>query len=229
MVQETRCLLVVDDEARIRRALKDFFISSGFSVLEAADGEEALALFYEHNTQIDLILLDVMMPKLDGFSMLRELRKSSLVPVIMLTAKGEEYDQIAGFVQGAYDYVGKPFSPSLLLLRVEALLKRIGKDQAQGLDIGALHLNLLKRAAFLREEPLNLTRREFDLLTHFIMNRNITITREQLLNSVWGYDFDGDARTVDTHVKQLRTKLKECGAWIKTIYRVGYCFEVDEL
>ena len=228
MFQDKRCLLIVDDEARIRRALYDFFTASGFYVLEAADGEEALDLFYKNNTRVDLVLLDVMMPRLDGFSMLKELRETSLVPVIMLTAKGEEYDQIAGFVQGADDYVSKPFSPSLLLLRVEALLKRVGKDGEQGLDLGPLQLNLLKRTAFLQETPLSLTRREFDLLTYFIMNRNITITREQLLNAVWGYDFDGDIRTVDTHIKQLRLKLGECGAWIKTVYRVGYCFEVTD-
>ncbi len=228
MYEDKRCLMIVDDESRIRRALKDFFTASGFSVLEAADGEEALELFYANNTVVDLILLDVMMPRLDGFAMLKELRESSMVPVIMLTAKGEEYDQIAGFVQGADDYVSKPFSPSVLLLRVESLLKRVGKDSEQGLDIGIMHLNLLKRRAYINETPLNLTRREFDLLTYFIMNRNITISRDQLLNSVWGYDFEGDARTVDTHVKQLRTKLGDCGAWIKTVYRVGYCFEVSE-
>lgn len=225
MYGEKRCLLIVDDEARIRRALKDFFSTSDFYVFEAADGEEGLEIFYEHNTQVDLILLDVMMPKLDGYAMLKELRASSLTPVIMLTAKGEEYDQIAGFVQGADDYVSKPFSPSLLLLRVEALLKRVGKDGNTGLDIGPLHVSLLRRTAMLNEAPLVLTRREFDLLTCFIMNRGITITREQLLNSVWGYDFEGDARTVDTHVKQLRLKLGVCGAWIRTVYRVGYCFE----
>lgn len=225
---DKRCLLIVDDETRIRRALKDFFGASGFCVLEAADGEEGLQVFCDNNTAVDLILLDVMMPKMDGFTMLKELREFSMVPVIMLTAKGEEYDQISGFVQGADDYVSKPFSPSLLLLRVEAMLKRVGKDVDQDIVIGPIHLSRHKRSATLKGETLNLTRREFDLLTCFALNRDLTVTREQLLDNVWGYNFDGDMRTIDTHVKQLRIKLGEYGSWIKTIYRVGYCFEVPK-
>lgn len=225
MYEGKRCILVVDDEARIRRALKDFLSAAGFFVLEAGDGEEGLAQFYAHNTEIDLILLDVMMPKRDGLSVLRELREASLVPVILLTARGEEYDQIAGFTQGADDYIAKPFSPSLLLLRVEALLKRLGKDGAQGIVLGPLQIQPLQHTASLRGKALTLTRREFDLLTYFVMNRGITITRDQLLNNVWGYDFEGEARTVDTHVKQLRTKLGRYSFWIKTVYRIGYRFE----
>lgn len=228
MNQDKRCLLIIDDEARIRRALKDFFSASGFSVLEAANGEEGLKVYYDNNTVIDLILLDVMMPQMDGFTMLKELREFSMTPVIMLTAKGEEYDQISGFVQGADDYIPKPFSPSLLLLRVEALLKRAGKDVDQDISVGPISLNQRKRSAAVDGVEISLTRREFDLLTCFILNRDLTITREKLLDNVWGYNFDGDIRTVDTHVKQLRLKLGEYGSWIKTVYRVGYCFEVPK-
>lgn len=226
MKDDKRCLLIIDDEKRIRRAVKDFLAASGFYILEAADGEEGYEVFYQNIADIDLILLDVMMPGQDGFTLLKKIRETSIVPVIMLTAKGEAYDQIRGFQCGADDYIAKPFVPSLLLLRLEAILKRVGKDVSQELQIGNICINLQRRLVKIDGETLEMTRREYDLLTYFIMNRGITLTREQLLNGVWGYDYEGDFRTVDTHVKQLRIKLGSYAEYIKTIFRIGYCFEV---
>lgn len=223
---KNRCILIVDDEVRIVRVIKDFLSLKGFTILEATDGQMALDIFYENNTSIDLILLDVMMPKLDGYMVLKSIREESQMPVIMLTAKGEEYDQVKGFELGVDDYVVKPFLPSLLLARIEAILKRVGKNENMDLLAGDISLNTKKRVAYLNDEVINLTRREFDLLYYFIINKDITVSRDNILNGVWGYDFDGDIRTVDTHIKQLRNKLKENGEFIKTIYRVGYKFEV---
>ncbi len=226
MKNDKRCLLIIDDEKKIRRAVKDFLVASGFCILEAADGEEGYEVYYQNIADIDLILLDVMMPKQDGFSLLKKIRETSFVPVILLTAKGESYDQIKGFKCGADDYIAKPFVPSLLLLRLEAILKRVGKDSSQELQIGNICINLQRRLVKISGETLDMTRREYDLLTYFIMNKGITLTREQLLNGVWGYDYEGDFRTVDTHVKQLRIKLGIYAEYIKTIFRIGYCFEV---
>ena len=226
MKDDKRCLLIIDDEKKIRRAVKDFLVASGFYILEAADGEDGYEVYYQNIADIDLILLDVMMPKQDGFSLLKKIRETSFVPVILLTAKGEAYDQIKGFKCGADDYIAKPFVPSLLLLRLEAILKRVGKDSSQELQIGNICINLQRRLVKICGETLDLTRREYDLLTYFIMNKGITLTREQLLNGAWGYDYEGDFRTVDTHVKQLRIKLGIYAEYIKTIFRIGYCFEV---
>lgn len=227
MIDTKRCILIVDDEKKMLRVLKDFFTINDFYVLEAGDGEEAVNIFYENNAKIDLVLLDVMMPKLDGFQVLSEIRDASLVPVIMLTAKGEEYDQLLGFNSGADDYIQKPFSPSLLLARVEAVLKRIGKDKFSEITIGELTVNIEKRNVKVNGKRMELTPKEFDLLYYFILNKGLTLTREQILDSVWGYEFSGDTRTVDTHVKQLRSKLSEYSSYIKTIHRVGYQFEVE--
>lgn len=227
MYDDKRCVLVVDDEVKIVRALKDFFTINSFHVLTAYDGAEALEVFYEHNTDIDIILLDVMMPKIDGFAVLEEIRETSLVPVIMLTAKGEEYDQIQGFKSGADDYIPKPFSPSLLMARVDAVLRRVGKDQSSEVVCGDLRLNRAMRTVKLHSEVLDLTPKEFDLLDYFMINRGLPLSRDQILNAVWGYDFDGDIRTVDTHIKQLRGKLGDYAAAIKTMYRVGYQFSPE--
>ncbi len=227
MIENKRCVLVVDDETKMVRAIRDFLTAHKFCVLEAFDGESALDVYYANNAVIDLVLLDVMMPKKDGFEVLEELREnSSLVPVIMLTARGEEYDQVKGFSSGADDYITKPFSPSLLLARVEAMLKRMGKGVEDEMKKGNLRINSVMRTAQCGEKELELTKREFDLLLFFMTNTSLIFSREQLLNSVWGYDFDGELRTVDTHVKQLRTKLGEDSTCIKTIHRVGYKFEV---
>jgi DNA-binding response OmpR family regulator len=221
------CILIVDDEAKITKALKDFFSARGYHALEAFDGGEALDVFYEHSTKIDLLLLDVMMPVADGFSVLKEIRRDSRVPAIMLTARAEEYDQIAGFRYGADDYIPKPFSTSLLLARVEAILKRAGKWQDGDIEAGPLRVSPARRTVSLGEKGIDLTPKEFDLLYCLVTNRNRALTREQILNEVWGYEFDGDARTVDTHIKQLRGKLEACGTYIRTIHRVGYSFEAE--
>lgn len=227
MIKNKRCLLIVDDEIRMVRALKDFFRAKGFEIIEAYDGEQAINKYYDHNTEIDLILLDVMLPQYSGFEVLKILRKENcMLPIIMLTARGEEYDQLQGFEYGADDYISKPFSHALLLARIEAMLKRVGKDRQSQIEIGGIRIDKNKHKAFLEEQELELTKREFDLLTFFIRNVSVTFTREQLLNSVWGFDFEGDSRTVDTHIKQLRMKLGKKEQFIKTIHRVGYRFEV---
>lgn len=222
----SRCALIVDDDARILRSLKDFLQGNRFHVLEAADGRRALDVFYENNTVVDLILLDVMMPAMDGFEVLKEIRSFSLVPIIMLTARGEEYDQLDGFKHGADDYISKPFSPSLLLARMEAVLKRVGKNEVNELSAGGISANILKRIVKVNQLQIELTPKEFDLLCYFLLNQGLTLSREQILNAVWGYGFIGDMRTVDTHVKQLRIKMGESARCIRTIHRVGYQFEV---
>lgn len=223
-----RLILIVDDEERIVRVLRDYLTASGYGVLCAKDGEEALEIFYAHNTDIDLILLDVMMPKLDGFSVLRVLRQNSLVPVIFLTAKGEEYDQIQGFQAGADDYIVKPFSQSVLVLKINALMHRLGKTDTGEISAGEIFVDQARRTVTVAGKSLDFTRREFDLLCYFLLNRGRILTRDQILNEVWGYDFEGELRTVDTHVKQLRGKLGDCAHYIKTAFRVGYRFEVDD-
>lgn len=226
MVLGKRCILIVDDEIKIVRALKDFFSLKGFVVRVANDGVQALEEYYAYNTEIDLILLDVMMPLRDGFSVLTELRQGgATVPVIMLTARGQEYDQLKGFENGADDYVQKPFSLSLLQARVEVILKRVGKLEQPEMVKGLLRLNAMERTVYEDGKLIELTKREFDLLQFFLSNNARVFTREQLLNSVWGYDFYGDIRTVDTHVKQLRMKLKQSATYIKTVHRIGYKFE----
>lgn len=227
MYHDRRCILIVDDEVKMLRGLGDFLTASGFYVMTAPNGEAALDLYYKNSTVIDLILLDVMIPVMGGLQVLAELREyGSFTPVILLTAKSQEYDQLEGFKQGADDYVTKPFSPTVLLARIESILKRVGKSSLGKVSLGNLHIDVLSRSASHNGVALDLTRREFDLLLFFMSNETQTFSREQLLNSVWGYDFDGDVRTVDTHVKQLRIKLGENADYIKTVYRIGYKFEV---
>ena len=227
MLDNKRCILIADDEPKMVRALRDFFRASGFCVLEAKNGIEAFDVFCAHTNEIDIILLDVMMPEQDGLTTLKEIRgASSLIPVILLTAKGEEYDQLSGFSSGADDYITKPFSPSLLMARVEAVLRRFGKDAQKDIVAGELTVNAMTRTVYLSGKELDLTRREYDLLYYLIVNRSLTFSREQLLNNVWGYDFEGGYRTVDTHIRQLRNKLGECADYIKTVHCVGYQFEV---
>ena len=227
MLGDQRCVLIVDDDSRILRSLGDFLKSNKFFVLEAMDGRKALDVFYENNTKIDMILLDVMMPFMDGFAVLKEIREYSFTPVIMLTAKGEEYDQLNGFKKGADDYIPKPFSPSLLLARMEAVFRRVGKNEANELYAGTIRMSSLKRLVTVDSTPVELTPREFDLLYYFLVNQALTVTREQILDAVWGYDFEGDMRTVDTHVKQLRIKMGSYADYIKTIHRVGYKFQAS--
>ena len=227
MIDNRRCILIADDEPKMVRALRDFFRANGFCVLEAKNGIEAFDVFCAHTNEIDIILLDVMMPEQDGLTTLKEIREaSSLIPVILLTAKGEEYDQLSGFSSGADDYITKPFSPSLLMARVEAVLRRFGKDAQKDIVAGELTVNAMTRTVYLSGKELDLTRREYDLLYYLIVNRSLTFSREQLLNNVWGYDFEGGYRTVDTHIRQLRNKLGICADYIKTVHCVGYQFEV---
>ncbi len=225
MRDNKRLILIADNEVRVVRVLREYLTALGYEVLCAYDGEQVLDLFYGNSSDIDLVLLDVMMPKLDGISVLNELRQSSLVPVIFLTAKGDEYDQIRGFRSGADDYIVKPFSQTLLALRIDALLQRSGKVESRSLSVGGLVVDQISRLATVDGVTIELTRREFDLLVYFISNTGRVLSREQLLNSVWGYEFDGELRTVDTHVKQLRSKLGDYSNCLKTRFRVGYQFQ----
>lgn len=221
-----RTILIADDEQRIRRMIKDYLRGKDYNILEAKDGQEALDVFYSNNSKIECIILDVMMPKIDGMGVLEEIRDCSDVPVIMLTAKGEEYDQLTAFKNGADDYVCKPFSLTLLAARVEAVIKRSKKEKTEIVIAGDIKIDKKRTAVYVFEKELSLTPKEYELLCYFVSNEGATLSREQILNSVWNYDYCGDLRTVDTHVKQLRSKLKECGKYIKTLYGFGYRFEV---
>ena len=228
LVSNKRCILIADDEPKMVRALKDLFSARNFFVIEAYDGSEALEKFSLSDSKADIVLLDVMMPEMSGFEVAMKIRNSgSLVPIIMLTARGEEYDQLQGFNSGADDYISKPFSPSVLLARVEALLRRVGKSAADEINAGALCIKSSSHTAYVNGEEINLTRREFDLLYFLAVNKHLIFTREQLLDNVWGFDYEGSPRTVDTHIKQLRIKLCECAPYIKTVHCVGYQFEVQ--
>ena len=204
---ENNYILVVDDEARMRKLIKDFLVAKGYSILEAGDGEEALKVFEENSNKITLILLDVMMPKLDGWSVLRQIRQTSKVPIIMLTARGEEQDELFGFELGVDEYISKPFSPKILVARVEAILKRTAKDEKQVKDYGGIEINKEGRTVKVDGKQIELSLREYELLTYLVDNENIALSRENLLSNIWGYDFYGDDRTIDTHVKTLRKHL----------------------
>lgn len=221
-------ILVVDDESRMRKLVRDFLVKQNFEVLEAADGEEALDKFYA-DKEIALIILDVMMPKMNGWGVCKEIRETSKVPIIMLTAKGEESDELLGFDIGADEYISKPFSPKILVARVEAILRRTGKkDDEEVLEIGGIVIDRLAHQVKVDGKELDLSYKEFELLTYFVENKGIALSREKILNHVWNYDYFGDARTIDTHVKKLRSKLGSRGEYIKTIWGMGYKFEVEE-
>ena len=221
-------ILVVDDESRMRKLVKDFLRKKGYDVIEAADGEEALDRFYD-DKDIDLIICDVMMPKIDGFEVVKEIRQTSDIPIIMLTAKGEENDELSGFDLGADEYISKPFSPKILVARVEAILRRSNSfDENEVLNAGGIEISTKAHEVKINGKPINLSFKEFELLHYFIMNEGVALSREKILNNVWNYDYFGDARTIDTHVKKLRSKLGEKGACIKTIWGMGYKFEVPE-
>ena len=220
-------ILVVDDESRMRKLVKDFLSKSGYEVLEAGDGEEAVDIFFK-DKEIALIILDVMMPKMDGWQVCREIRQYSTVPIIMLTAKSDERDELLGFDLGVDEYISKPFSPKILVARVEAILRRTGQTDTESvLEAGGIRINKTAHQATLDGEPLELSYKEFELLTYFLENQGIALSREKILNNVWNYDYFGDARTIDTHVKKLRSKMGEKGEYIKTIWGMGYKFEVD--
>lgn len=219
-------ILVVDDESRMRKLVKDFLVKRDFEVVEASDGEEAIEMFYS-NKDIALIILDVMMPKMNGYQVLKEIRMSSKIPVIMLTAKSTEYDELQGFDKGADEYITKPFSPKILVARVEALLRRSNILEADDkLKIGGIQIDKSAHTVTIDGEPIELSFKEFELLQYFMENKSIALSREKILNNVWNYDYFGDARTIDTHVKKLRAKMKDKGDYIKTIWGMGYKFEV---
>jgi DNA-binding response OmpR family regulator len=220
-------ILVVDDESRMRKLVKDFLSKKNFQVLEAGDGEEAMDIFYQEK-DIALIILDVMMPKMDGWEVCREVRKNSKVPIIMLTARGDERDELLGFELGVDEYISKPFSPKILVARVEAILRRTGQDSGEDtLSAGGIVIDRAAHLASVDGKPMELSYKEFELLTFFLENEGIALSREKILNSVWNYDYFGDARTIDTHVKKLRSKMGEKGEYIKTVWGMGYKFEVE--
>lgn len=218
-------VLVVDDEPRMRKLVKDFLSVKGFQVVEAGDGEEAIDLFFEQK-DIALILLDVMMPKMDGWEVCKTIRKYSQVPIIMLTARGEEQDELQGFSLGVDEYISKPFSPKILVARVEAILRRSSTMSQEVIDVGGIHIDKSAHQVLVDGKNVDLSYKEFELITYFAENQGIALSREKILNNVWNYDYFGDARTIDTHVKKLRSKLGEKGEYIKTIWGMGYKFEV---
>ena len=225
---DTLKILVVDDESRMRKLVKDFLTKKNFQVLEAGNGEEAMDIYYEEK-DIALIILDVMMPKMDGWEVCREIRKNSKVPIIMLTARSDERDELLGFDLGVDEYISKPFSPKILVARVEAILRRTGQNNPEDvISAGGIVIDKAAHLATVDGKPMELSFKEFELLTYFLENQGIALSREKILNSVWNYDYFGDARTIDTHVKKLRSKMGDKGEYIKTVWGMGYKFEVDE-
>lgn len=219
-------VLVVDDESRMRKLVKDFLTQKGYKIIEAADGEEALKVFAENQKQINLILLDVMMPKLDGWSVLRQIRQTSKVPIIMLTARGEEQDELFGFELGVDEYISKPFSPKILVARVEAILKRTIGDKTETKDYGGITIDPEGRTVKVDGKQVEMSLREYELLKYLVDNENIALSRDKILNNVWNYDYYGDSRTIDSHIKKIRHKLGKKGKYIETMRGVGYKFEV---
>ena len=221
-------ILVVDDESRMRKLVRDFLEREGFQVLEAGDGLEAMEVFYA-NKDISLLVLDVMMPKMDGWQVCREVRQSSKVPIIMLTARSEERDELQGFELGVDEYISKPFSPKILVARVEAILRRSNVlNPEEVADAGGIIIDKAAHQVTIDGKGVELSYKEFELLAYFVENQGIALSREKILNNVWNYDYFGDARTIDTHVKKLRSKLGEKGNYIRTIWGMGYKFEVDK-
>lgn len=221
-------ILVVDDESRIRKLLRDFFTAKGYQILEAEDGEKAIEVFEENRNKIKLILLDVMMPKLDGWSVLRKIRQESNLPVIMLTARGEEQDELFGFELGVDEYISKPFSPKILVARVEAILKRVYGDTKQLKDYDGIVIDQEGRTAKVDGKPIDLSLREYELLKYLLDNENIALSRDKILNNVWNYDYYGDSRTIDSHIKKIRHKLGKKGKYIETVRGIGYKFEIKK-
>lgn len=219
-------ILIVDDEARMRKLIGDFLINNNFDIVEAGDGEEALKVFNEVS-DIKLIILDVMMPKLDGYETLKAIRKNSKVPVILLTARGEENDQMKGFMSGADDYIQKPFSPKILVARINAILRR-NNQTTDVKEVGGIKIDKTSHQIFVDDKPVEFTFKEFELIDYLIENAGIALTREKILNAVWNFDYFGDARTVDTHIKKVRAKLGKHGDAIKTLWGFGYKFEIED-
>ena len=221
-------ILVIDDESRMRKLLKDFLLTKGYNILEAEDGEKALEIFEENRNKIKLVLLDVMMPKLDGWSVLRKIRQESNLPVIMLTARGEEQDELFGFELGVDEYMSKPFSPKILVARVEAILKRVYGDIKQIKDYDGITIDQEGRTVKVDGKSIDLSLREYELLKYLLDNENIALSRDKILNNVWNYDYYGDSRTIDSHIKKIRHKLGKKGKYIETIRGIGYKFEIKK-
>ena len=219
-------ILVVDDEERMRKLIKDFLTNKGYHILQAEDGEKALEIYQENKSKIMLVLLDVMMPKLDGWSVLRQIRQTSKVPIIMLTARGEEQDELFGFELGVDEYISKPFSPKILVARVEAILKRTQGETKEVKDYGGIEIDKEGRTVTVEGKVLELSLREYELLIYLVENENIALSRDKILNNVWNYDYYGDSRTIDSHIKKIRHKLGKRGKYIKTMRGVGYKFEI---
>ena len=220
-------ILLVDDESRMRKLVRDFLVKSNYEVVEAEDGEAALDIFFEAN-DVDLVILDVMMPKVDRWQVCKEIRAYSKVPIIMLTAKSDERDELLGFELGVDEYISKPFSPKILVARVEAILRRTSQVSADKLlEAGGIRIDKAAHSVMVDGQVVELSYKEFELLSYFMENKGIALSREKILNSVWNYDYFGDARTIDTHVKKLRSKMGEKGDLIKTIWGMGYKFEVE--
>ena len=225
---ENNFILIVDDEERMRTLIKDFLKQKNYNTMEAADGEEAIEKFKENENKISLVLLDVMMPKLDGWSVLRQIRQTSKVPVIMLTARGEEQDELFGFELGVDEYIVKPFSPKILVARVEAILKRAKKDEKEIKDYDGIEIDKQGRTVSVDGKNIDLSLREYELLMYLLENEGIALSRDKILNNVWNYDYYGDSRTIDSHIKKIRHKLGKKGKYIETIRGIGYKFEIKK-
>lgn len=223
---ENEVILIVDDESRIRKLIKDFLTKENYTTIEAADGEEAINKFQENQDKIDLVLLDVMMPKLDGWSVLRQIKQKATVPVIMLTARAEEQDELFGFELGADEYISKPFSPKLLVARIKAILNRTISKETQVKEFGGIEIDVEGRTISVDGKIIELSLKEYELLKYLLENENVALSREKILNNVWNYDYYGDSRTIDSHIKKIRHKLGKKGKYIKTMRGIGYKFEI---
>ena len=219
-------ILIVDDEKRMRTLIKDFLTVKNFKIIEAADGEEAIEIFDEKKESINLVILDVMMPKVDGWTVLRTIRQNSKVPVIMLTARGEEQDELFGFELGVDEYISKPFSPKILVARIEAILKRVNGEKEEKRDYDGIVIDESGRTVSVDGKKIELSLREYELLKYLLDNENVALSRDKILNNVWNYDYYGDSRTIDSHIKKIRHKLGKKGKYIETIRGIGYKFEI---
>ena len=225
---EESLILIVDDEARMRKLIKDFLIAKNYKIIEAKDGEEALDVFEANKDKINLVLLDVMMPKIDGWTVLRKIRQESKVPVIMLTARGEEQDELFGFELGVDEYISKPFSPKILVARIQAILRRTNIEKEEVKNLGGIEINEVGRTVTVNGKLIELSLREYELLKYLLDNEKVALSRDKILNNVWNYDYYGDSRTIDSHIKKIRHKLGKKGKYIETIRGVGYKFEVKK-
>ena len=219
-------ILIVDDEARMRKLIKDFLVAKNYKIIEAKDGEEALEVFETNKEKINLVILDVMMPKIDGWTVLRKIRQESKVPVIMLTARGEEQDELFGFELGVDEYISKPFSPKILVARIQAILKRTNTEKEEIRNLGGIQIDEVGRTVTVDGKLIELSLREYELLKYLLDNEKVALSRDKILNNVWNYDYYGDSRTIDSHIKKIRHKLGKKGKYIETIRGVGYKFEV---